>query len=130
MSFLAIFKICFPKRRITPKMHHMVHYPRYIRLFGPLNAVWCMRYEGKHAYFGQILKIVGNFINVPSTLAYRHQQWMCSKLWSSKERMLEFDVVGSQRFDCVSLIDLPYGGQVANLFSPLAHTFGEYLVSA
>lgn len=26
--FLALYKSCF-KRRLTPKMHHMIHYPRY-----------------------------------------------------------------------------------------------------
>lgn len=28
---------------IIPKMHHLVHYPRFIRLWGPLKSFWCMR---------------------------------------------------------------------------------------
>ena len=34
--------------KITPKMHHLVHYPRYIQLFGPLKHFYCMRFE--HAF--------------------------------------------------------------------------------
>ena len=38
-------------------MHHLVHYPRYIRLlymFGPLLNFWAMRFEEKHAYFKKV----------------------------------------------------------------------------
>lgn len=91
-DFLTQFKTCFPTSQITPNMHHLVHYPRYIRLFGPLNAVWCMRYEGKRSYFKQVLHILGNFINVPWTLAFRHQQSMCKKILAAKGKSLTFQV--------------------------------------
>lgn len=74
-DFLAAFKECFPSRRLIPKMHHLVHYPRFIREIGPLGAVWCMRYEAiKHAYFKSLQRRSGNWINLPWSLSYRHQQ--------------------------------------------------------
>lgn len=77
--FLTLFKKCF-KLPIIPKMHFLVHYPRLIREFGPLLSLWCMNFEAKHAYFKSMQKRIGNWINVPFTLAYRHQQWMSEKL--------------------------------------------------
>ena len=35
---------------------------------------WCMRYESKHTYFKQVAIALGNFINVPFTVAERHQK--------------------------------------------------------
>lgn len=36
-----------------------------------------MRYEAKHSYFKQLAQSIGNFINLPYTLAMRHQQFQC-----------------------------------------------------
>ena len=36
-----------------------------------------MRYEAKHSYFKQLSQSLGNFINLPYTLASRHQQYHC-----------------------------------------------------
>ena len=55
-EFLTEFKRIFNERKITPKMHHLVHYPRYIRMFGPLLNVWAMRFEGKQAYLKKVQK--------------------------------------------------------------------------
>ena len=49
----------------------------YIHRFGPLVRFWTMRYEAKHSYFKKLAQNVGNFINVPWTLATRHQLWQC-----------------------------------------------------
>ncbi len=93
-EFLSEFKSLF-KKRSTPKMHHMVHYPFYIKQFGPLLPFWCMRFEGKHAYFKNVLRKINNFIYVPWSLSYRHQQWMCHKISSSKGELLKLDVTAS-----------------------------------
>lgn len=81
-EYLSAFKECWPYRQFIPKMHHLVHYPRYIKEIGPLVAVWCMRYEGKHAYFKSLQRAIENWINIPWTLSYRHQQWMAGKMKS------------------------------------------------
>lgn len=36
-----------------------------------------MRFEAKHSYFKKLAQNIGNFINVPWTLAMRHQMWGC-----------------------------------------------------
>lgn len=36
-----------------------------------------MRYEAKHKYFKTLASNIGNFINVPQTLAMRHQYLQC-----------------------------------------------------
>lgn len=41
---------------------------------GPMVRSWCMRYESKHTYFKQVAISLGNFINVPFTVAERHQK--------------------------------------------------------
>lgn len=33
-----------------------------------------MRYEAKHSYFKKLISNIGNFINLPYTLAMRHQK--------------------------------------------------------
>ena len=44
---------------------------------GPLSRLWCMRYEAKHSYFKQLARVIGNFKNMPKSLANRHQHYMC-----------------------------------------------------
>lgn len=48
----------------------------YIR-YGPLNRVWCMRFEGKHNYFKDLAHRIKCFKNIPKTMASKHQQMMC-----------------------------------------------------
>ena len=45
--------------------------------FGPLVRHWTMRYEAKHSYFKQLAQSMGNFINIPYSLAMRYQQLQC-----------------------------------------------------
>lgn len=59
--------------RLLPKHHFLEHYPQMIRYFGPLSAVWTMRFEAKHRFFKQIVKHTSCYKNVPLTLASKHQ---------------------------------------------------------
>lgn len=45
------FQIVFPDVTMIPKYHFLEHYPELIRCFGPLVALWTMRFEGKHSFF-------------------------------------------------------------------------------
>ena len=38
---------------------------------------WTMRFQAKHSYFKQLAHSLGNFINLPFSLASRHQQYQC-----------------------------------------------------
>ena len=71
---LCDIKEVYPESSITPKMHYLVHMPRIAMKFGPLSRLWTMRYEAKHKYFKSLVSSVKNFINLPYTLACRHQQ--------------------------------------------------------
>lgn len=66
----TLFKSLFPEKRLLPKHHLMIHYPRCIRKIGPLIHVWCMRFEGKHNFFKRSVK---NFKNLTKTLVKKHQ---------------------------------------------------------
>lgn len=46
-----LFKQLFPKKRLLPKHHFMVHYPTCMLKIGPVLHSWCMRYEAKHNFF-------------------------------------------------------------------------------
>ena len=41
----------FPQHKLIPKHHFLEHYPQLIREFGPLAALWTMRFEAKHSFF-------------------------------------------------------------------------------
>lgn len=68
---------------LTPKHHFMVHYPTIILSSGPLVALWCMRFESKHAYFKDLCYKLKNFKSLSKTLAFRHQKYM----WNEWQNM-------------------------------------------
>ena len=113
-DFLQQYKSCFD-RKIMPKMHHLIHYPKYIRMFGPLNAYWCMRYEAKHSYFKQLQRSIRNYINVPLTLTLRHQQWQCQQFLAAGKNVMEIKFV-YPKGKLVSLNNITCGGQLAQDF--------------
>lgn len=51
--------------------------------YGPLRQLWTMRFEGKHSYFKKLTQNLGNFINLPLTLARRHQKLQCYNAFDS-----------------------------------------------
>lgn len=109
-DFLTSYKKQF-NQRIIPKMHHLVHYPSYIKRFGPLLPLWCMRFEGKHAYFKSVLKSTNNFINVPFTLSYRHQQWISHKMTKANGSLLKFKLTVG-KLSCMSLNGFSYSAEL------------------
>ena len=40
----------FPQHKLIPKHHFLEHYPQLIREFGPLAALWTMRFEAKQFF--------------------------------------------------------------------------------
>jgi hypothetical protein len=113
-EFLTGYKECF-KRKLTYKMHNIVHYPRFIQEYGPLGSIWTMRFEAKHAQFKSIHRRTRNLKNAPFTLAYRHQQWMANRYNMCNGSLLAFNITSSpKKFSC-TLANLFYGGQVAAL---------------
>jgi hypothetical protein len=61
---------------LKPKHHIMLHYPRFMKIIGPLRHIWAMRYEGKHQKFKQMAKVSYNRKNLCYTLATKNQLYM------------------------------------------------------
>jgi len=54
-----------------------------------------MRFEAKHKYFKKMAQTLGNFINIPKTLAHRHQRFMCYKMTCSVQFLQTPNTYGS-----------------------------------
>ncbi|KAL1431998.1 hypothetical protein MTO96_013668 [Rhipicephalus appendiculatus] len=72
-TFLTEFANRYGRQVISPKMHYMVHYARWVREVGPLKHLWSMRFEGKHQELKKQALCVKNFKNITFTLSRRHQ---------------------------------------------------------
>ena len=81
----------YPNRNLKPKHHFMTHYPEQIRLLGPLQHFWTMRFEAKHRFFKRLGHIVCNYRNILKTLCNRQQMFLCYNLMSGKD-LVERDV--------------------------------------
>ncbi|XP_027196295.2 uncharacterized protein LOC113790792 [Dermatophagoides pteronyssinus] len=75
-SIDALFQLIYrisPSTKITPKMHHITHYPALIEYFGPLIKYSTLPFERKHQFFKKWSRIISNHKNPSSSLAIRHQ---------------------------------------------------------
>ncbi|XP_040361094.1 uncharacterized protein LOC120849844 [Ixodes scapularis] len=72
-EFLELYTAQYPNAVVTPKLHYLLHYSKYIQKFGPPRRFWGMRFEAKHSYFKSLASKVKNFRNTCLTLATRHQ---------------------------------------------------------
>jgi uncharacterized C2H2 Zn-finger protein len=103
--FLQTFVAAFPLKKLTPKFHFLIHYPRLMKQFGPLRNFWCMRFEGKHQYFKKVAAISNSFVNIAKTLAKRHQLRQC---WEMKGEDLLVRSDGAEtKTTMVSISTLP-----------------------
>lgn len=76
------FKEVFPESNFLPKHHFLEHYPQLICEFGPLVALWTMRFEAKHSFFKRVVRHTSCFKNVMLSLAERHQFHMAHHLYT------------------------------------------------
>lgn len=60
-------------RKLKAKHHIATHYARVIRMQGPVIPMWMTRFESKHQFFTHEGRNTKNFINLPKTLAEKHQ---------------------------------------------------------
>ncbi len=75
----------FPQQRLLPKQHFLEHYPQLIKQFGPLVALWTMRFEAKHRFFKRVIRQTGCFRNVLMSLARKHQTMIAFHLYDSED---------------------------------------------
>jgi hypothetical protein len=103
-DFLKSFIDVFGVHNLKPKFHYLLHYPRMIRLFGPLRNFWCMRFEGKHQYFKQVASNTNCFKNIGKTLAKRHQLRQAWE-WIGNDLLLATDrAVSKSKSICVTVL--------------------------
>jgi len=88
-----LFKALFPDKRLIPKHHLMVHYPRCIKKIGPLIHIWCMRFEAKHNFFKRCGK---NFKNLTKSLVKQHQRQLAFNHENYCFRRFEFGPTSSK----------------------------------
>nr|XP_047135570.1 uncharacterized protein LOC124812702 [Hydra vulgaris] len=93
--FLKTFSEVFGSEYIIPKMHMLVHYPRLIRLFGPLRNFWCLRFESKHQYFKKAASNGRYFKNITKTLSKRHQMLQCWEMLTGDMLLSNYTVSGN-----------------------------------
>lgn len=62
------------------KLHFLHHLIDAIVLYGVIRQVACFRFEGHHAYFKRLIKIMHNFLNPLMTLSVRHQTSKCRQM--------------------------------------------------
>ena len=69
------------KTHIKPKHHHLLHYPRLMKMVGPLCHLWSMRFEGKNLECKFISQSCRSRINLCKSIAERHMLQLSSSLY-------------------------------------------------
>jgi len=116
-EYLHNFQQLYPDAPFIPKMHFMTHLPSQMIKYGPLRHHWCMRFEAKNGFFAN--KKYKNFVNLPRTLAFRHQLYMAyAQSGSATGRSECFLYAG----DCLeSGIEASFSSKYPSIVSQLAN---------
>jgi hypothetical protein len=80
-EWLKTLSRLFPNSK-KPKHHHVVHYPRIMKLMGPLGSFSSIRFESKHQDGKSAANVTTNRINVNHTIALQNQFSLFSRLTS------------------------------------------------
>lgn len=75
-----MFLELFPEWQLTAKAHHMLHMWRAMRATEPASAVSTYKFERLHCQYKPIARHSKNRVNLPMTLAKKHQWKLCSLL--------------------------------------------------
>ncbi|XP_023317233.1 uncharacterized protein LOC111694208 [Trichogramma pretiosum] len=97
--------ITYFKEDLKPKYHILTHYPRLMKLFGPLNQFSTIRFEGKHKFFKEVANSMTSRVNPELSLSVKHQLQLSYRLLINRgfESRLE---VGSQEVSSIkNLLD-------------------------
>ena len=77
------FKRLYPTFSLLPKHHFLLHYPDFMRRYGPLCRYWCMRFEAKHRFGKEVASVVRNFKNICKTIMHRSQLRIANCLFNN-----------------------------------------------
>ena len=70
----------FNLKKITPKLHYLMHYASEARRHGALRRFWTLRFESKHQVFKRLLVKMRSTKAVCKMLATRHQESMAFRI--------------------------------------------------
>lgn len=62
---------------LKPKHHLMLHYPRIMKIVGPLRSLWSMRFEAKHRPLKQYARTITSRVNLCYSIAVKQQLILC-----------------------------------------------------
>ena len=83
-EYLSLVVELFPGS-FKPKHHFAVHYPRCLKLFGPLWKLCCLRFEGKHQEGKNVSKNTTSRININKTIAIKYQLYFNYRLLAKEK---------------------------------------------
>lgn len=107
-DYIHLRTTCFTDP-VKPKHDFIMHYPKLLYEFGPLNHVWTLRFESKHSYFKSIVESLRNFKKIHMTLAEKHEL-----LQASLERQYQI-IVESK--DAIPYIASQYETEISSLIT-------------
>lgn len=79
-------------RSLPPKFHHLVHYHRMMKLFGPLRHLWAMRFEGKHRVSKISAHASASRVNVCQTVMNRHQWQLNHSIFKNTLKSSRYEI--------------------------------------
>ena len=77
---------------ILPKFHFLLHYATVFQQSGPVSHQSVIRHEAKHREFKRYAKSSMSRVNLPHSLAIKHQFMMCSRFIANKGILPETEV--------------------------------------
>lgn len=90
---------------LKPKHHFLIHYPRVMKIIGPLANVSSSRDEAKHQEGKQAARAAICRKNINHTIAVRHQLKLNFKFFTQATAFSEFSIgpISSEDFDTSSI---------------------------
>lgn len=86
------------------KHHFLLHYPNLILKLGPLAHISSMRYEAKHREFKQYAHVSCSRINLPHSLANKHQMKLCHRFQTKEGLLLVTEIGPSEKIDLLQYL--------------------------
>jgi hypothetical protein len=82
----SLVKIFCSTKTLKPSKHHfLIHYPRTMKYVGPLPFINSMRFESKHRSSKQTAAVSLSRVNLPKTLALKHQLILTERFLKNQE---------------------------------------------
>lgn len=98
------------KKKLTPKLHFMIHYSNIMRLIGPISGISSMRFESFHRIFKNIIKNINCRKNILQSCFFKTRMRYASIFLKFQSMVLDSVSTGKktkiasstllEKFDC------------------------------